>query len=64
MENKKILTLDDIKDINIRELIVLTPLAFLTILFGVYPSLITDITSVSVENLIINFNAATALNGN
>ncbi|MDG1666052.1 MAG: NADH-quinone oxidoreductase subunit M [Hellea sp.] len=56
--------LDDIKDINIRELIVLTPLAFLTILFGVYPSLITDITSVSVENLIINFNAATALNGN
>ena len=56
--------LDDIKDINIRELIVLTPLAFLTILLGVYPSLITDITSVSVENLIINFNAATALNGN
>ena len=56
--------LDDIKDINIRELIVLTPLAFLTILFGVYPSLITDITSVSVENLIINFNTATALNGN
>ena len=56
--------LDDIKDINIRELIVLIPLAFLTILFGVYPSLITDITSVSVENLIINFNAATALNGN
>jgi NADH-quinone oxidoreductase subunit M len=56
--------LDDIKDINIRELIVLTPLAFLTILFGVYPSLITDITSVSVENLIINFNAATGLNGN
>ena len=56
--------LDDIKDINVRELIVLTPLAFLTILLGVYPSLITDITSVSVENLIINFNAATALNGN
>ena len=56
--------LDDIKDINIRELIVLTPLAFLTILFGVYPSLITDITAVSVENLIINFNAATALTGN
>jgi NADH-quinone oxidoreductase subunit M len=56
--------LDDIKDINLRELIVLTPLAFLTILLGVYPSLITDITSVSVENLIINFNAATALNGN
>ena len=56
--------LDDIKDINVRELIVLTPLAFLTILLGVYPSLITDITSVSVESLIINFNAATALNGN
>jgi len=31
----------------------------MTILLGVYPSLITDITGASVENLIANFNAAT-----
>jgi NADH-quinone oxidoreductase subunit M len=49
---------------NTRELIILTPLALLTILFGIYPSLITDITAVSVENLINNFNAAILLTGN
>lgn len=56
--------LDSIKDMNTRELIILTPLALLTILFGIYPSLITDITAVSVENLINNFNAAILLTGN
>jgi NADH-quinone oxidoreductase subunit M len=32
----------------------------MTIVLGVYPSLITDITAASVENLIADFNAATA----
>lgn len=51
--------LADIADLTKREWVILTPLAFLTILLGVYPSLITDITAASVENLITNFNAAT-----
>lgn len=52
--------LNDIEDMTKRELIVLTPLAVMTIVLGVYPSLITDVTAVSVENLITNFNAAVA----
>ena len=56
--------LDDILDMNRREVLILAPLAILTIVLGVYPSLITDITSASVENLIANFNAATAVAGN
>jgi len=52
--------LEDIADMTKREWVILTPLAVLTILLGVYPSLITDITSASVENLIANFNAATS----
>jgi len=52
--------LDDIEDMTRREWLILGPLAIMTIILGVYPSLITDITSGSVENLIANFNAATA----
>lgn len=51
--------LNDIQDMTGREIIVLAPLAFFVILLGVYPSLITDITAVSVDNLIADFNAAT-----
>ena len=50
--------LDDITDMTRREIIVLAPLAIMTLVLGVYPSLITDITAVSVENLLTNFNAA------
>ena len=56
--------LDNILDMNRREVLILAPLAIMTIVLGVYPSLITDITSASVENLIANFNAATATAGN
>jgi len=52
--------LDDIQDMNKTEWIVLAPLAIMTLVLGVYPSLITDITSGSVEQLIANFSAATA----
>lgn len=51
--------LDDIKDMTHREIFVLAPLAIMTLVLGVYPSLITDITAVSVENLLADFNAAT-----
>lgn len=49
--------LENIEDVTRREWFILATLAFFTILLGVYPSLITDITSVSVENLIGEFNA-------
>ncbi len=49
--------LNDIEDVTRPEWFILGLLAFFTILLGVYPSLITDITSVSVENLITEFNA-------
>lgn len=51
--------LDDIDDMTGRELLVLTPLAVFVIILGVYPSLITDITAVSVDNLIAEFAAST-----
>jgi NADH-quinone oxidoreductase subunit M len=53
--------LENIADMTKREWAILTPLAVMTIVLGVYPSLITDITAVSVENLIADFNAATTV---
>ena len=44
---------------NRREWVVLAPLAIMTIVLGVFPALITDITSASVESLIADFTAAT-----
>ena len=32
----------------------------MTLVLGVYPSLVTDITAVSVDNLIANYNTAIA----
>lgn len=52
--------LDGIEDMNKREWIILAPLAIMTIVLGVYPALITDITASSVEGLIADFTAATA----
>lgn len=52
--------LDDIEDMTGREILILAPLAILVIIFGVYPSFITDITAVSVDSLIADFTAATA----
>ncbi|MGB0906864.1 MAG: NADH-quinone oxidoreductase subunit M [Maricaulaceae bacterium] len=51
--------LEGITDMNRREIIILAPLAIFTLILGVYPSLVTDITAVSVESLIANFEAAT-----
>ncbi|RKQ71649.1 NADH dehydrogenase subunit M [Litorimonas taeanensis] len=53
--------LEGIADLTRREWAILTPLAIMTLVLGVYPSLITDITAASVENLITNFNAATTV---
>ena len=46
----------EMKDINIREGFVLITLAFITIFFGFYPDPIINTLTVSVEDLINNYN--------
>lgn len=55
--------LDDISDANGREILILAPLAIFVIVLGVYPSLVTDITGASVDQLLTNFEAARAATG-
>ncbi len=51
-------SLFNIKDIGWREIAILAPLVILTILFGVYPKPVLDISSVSVTALIDNYHHA------
>ncbi len=47
-----------IKDLTRREVAILAPLVVLTILFGIYPMPVFDVTAVSVENLVNDYHAA------
>jgi NADH-quinone oxidoreductase subunit M len=47
-------------DLSAREIAVLGPLVILTILFGFYPAPILDVTAVSVQNLVAQYEAAVA----
>jgi NADH-quinone oxidoreductase subunit M len=47
-----------IKDLDYRELITLTPLAVLTVLFGVFPQPLLDLSAVAVRQLIENYHQA------
>jgi NADH-quinone oxidoreductase subunit M len=51
-------SLFNIKDISWREIAILAPLVLLTILFGIYPKPVLDISSVSVTALIDNYHHA------
>ena len=51
-------TLKSIPDMNMREIAILAPLVVLTILFGFYPAPLLDVTAVSVQNLVANYEAA------
>ncbi|MFN0263503.1 NADH-quinone oxidoreductase subunit M [Tepidamorphus sp. 3E244] len=53
-------SLKNIMDVDRRELVIIVPLVFLTILFGVYPAPILDVTEVSVENLARDYSDALA----
>ena len=53
-------SLKDILDMNRREVLVFAPLIIATIWFGVYPMPLLDVTEVSVENLIQNYQQAIA----
>jgi NADH-quinone oxidoreductase subunit M len=47
-----------IKDLGWREIVILAPLVVLTIVFGVYPKPILDVSAVSVAQLVDNFHHA------
>lgn len=53
-------SLKTIQDMDARERFIFAPLVVMTILLGVYPSLVTDIISPSTEALIANFNQSLA----
>ncbi|WP_339828602.1 NADH-quinone oxidoreductase subunit M [uncultured Parvibaculum sp.] len=51
-------SLKAIADLNRREVATLAPLLAATLFFGIYPAPIMNVTAVSVENLVSNYNAA------
>jgi len=51
-------SLKGLNDMDSREKLLFAPLLFLTVLFGVYPALLLDITGPAVEALLSNFHAA------
>jgi len=51
-------SLKSIADMNWREIAVMAPLVFLTILFGIYPAPVLDVTAASVKKLVANYEAA------
>ena len=53
-------SLKQITDMNAREIAVIAPLVFFTILLGIYPSLATDLFAPTVEALLENVKTAQA----
>ena len=51
-------SLATIKDLTFRESLTLMPLVFLTILFGIYPKPVLDMSAASVQQLVNNYNTA------
>jgi len=51
-------SLASIKDMTLRESLTLFPLVALTILFGVYPKPVLDMSAASVQQLVNNYNTA------
>ena len=55
------LTKDNLKaisDLDVREIVIFTPLLLIVIVMGVYPSLFLDVMHVSVENLVDRYQSA------
>ncbi|HEY0235419.1 MAG TPA: NADH-quinone oxidoreductase subunit M, partial [Afipia sp.] len=51
-------SLAGIKDLTLREFVILAPLVVLTILFGVYPKPVLDMSAASVQQLVNNYSTA------
>ena len=47
-----------IKDLTLREGVVLFPLVILTIFFGVYPKPVLDMSAASIQQLVSNYQTA------
>lgn len=56
-------SLKALPDLNLREKFVLVPLVVLTILFGVWPTPVLDITAASVDNLLQHYHSALEVAG-
>ncbi|KQW22906.1 NADH-quinone oxidoreductase chain 13 [Afipia sp. Root123D2] len=54
-------SLAGIKDLTFREIIILAPFLILTILFGVYPAPVLDMSAASVQQLVTNYNQAVSV---
>jgi NADH-quinone oxidoreductase subunit M len=52
------------QDLSAREIAILAPLVAFTIILGVYPRIITDVTAASVANLVAQHKTAMAMEGN
>ncbi|MGZ9103862.1 MAG: NADH-quinone oxidoreductase subunit M, partial [Rhodoplanes sp.] len=50
-----------IRDVEPREIVIFAPLLILTILFGVYPKPVLDMSAASVTSLVTNYQAAVGL---
>ena len=53
-----LLALAGLRDLGRREILVFAPLVFLTILFGIYPKPVLDMSAASVAQLLENYQAA------
>jgi NADH-quinone oxidoreductase subunit M len=51
-------SLASVKDMTFRECLILFPLVALTILFGIYPKPVLDMSAASVQQLVNNYNTA------
>jgi len=51
-------SLANMKDLTLRECVILFPMIALTILFGVYPKPVLDMSAASVQQLVNNYNTA------
>ena len=51
-------SLASIKDLTLRECLTLMPLVALTILFGIYPKPVLDMSAASVQQLVNNYTTA------
>ena len=51
-------SLRGLQDLSLREIAVLAPLVLLTILYGIYPAPVLDVTAASVKNLVSHYEAS------
>jgi NADH-quinone oxidoreductase subunit M len=51
-------SLAGMKDLTLREIVIMAPLVFLTILFGIYPAPVLNMSAASVQQLVNNYSAA------